>query len=110
MIVNACGVAVLAHPMELKKGDMALEALVHEWKGQGLAGIEVYHPSAANNHAAFLLGLAQREGMLITGGSDYHGSASHRGDIGEGLDRWRTVQTDVQRLEQAIAAAVRNGI
>lgn len=105
LINGAGGVAVLAHPMELKMGEMAIEALVHEWKGQGLAGLEVYHPSAANNHASFLLALARREGMLITGGSDYHGSASHRGDIGEGLERWRTMQEDVQRLDAAITAA-----
>ena len=71
LIRQAGGVAVLAHPMELKMGEMALEALVHEWHEQGLEGIEVYHPSAANNSLPFLKNLAQREGMLITGGSDF---------------------------------------
>jgi len=104
LIRNAGGVAVLAHPMELKMGEMALEALVHEWKGQGLAGVEVWHPSAANNHAAFLLGLAQRENMLITGGSDFHGETVRKTDIGEGLERWRTAERDVRALLSAIAA------
>ena len=103
LIRQAGGVAVLAHPMELKMGEMAIEALVHEWKGQGLAGIEVWHPSAANNHAAFLLGLARREGMLVTGGSDFHGETVRKTDIGEGLDRWRTAQSDVNALFEAIA-------
>lgn len=98
LIDQAGGIAVLAHPMELKMGDAMLESLIGEWKSQGLAGVEVYHPSAQNNHASFLCHLAQREGMLMTGGSDFHGEAVRKTEIGEGLDRWRTVENDVQAL------------
>lgn len=104
LIRAAHGVAVLAHPMELKKSDMALEALVHEWRGQGLAGMEVYHPSAQNNHVRFLEGLAKREGLLVTGGSDYHGESVSPHGLGCGLDRWRTIDADVQALRAAIGA------
>lgn len=38
LIAGAGGVAVLAHPMELKMGEMTLESLVHEWHGQGSRG------------------------------------------------------------------------
>ena len=98
LIAGAGGVAVLAHPMELKMGEMTLESLVHEWHGQGLAGIEVYHPSAANNSLPFLLHLAEREGMLVTGGSDFHGPQVRQSCIGDGLDRWTTAEADVQKL------------
>ena len=98
LIAGAGGVAVLAHPMELKMGEMTLESLVHEWHGQGLAGIEVYHPSAANNSLPFLLHLAEREEMLVTGGSDFHGPQVRQSCIGEGLDRWTTAEADVQKL------------
>ena len=98
LIAGAGGVAVLAHPMELKMGEMMLESLVHEWHGQGLAGIEVYHPSAANNSLPFLLHLAEREGMLVTGGSDFHGPQVRQSCIGDGLDRWTTAEADVQKL------------
>ena len=98
LIGAAGGIAVLAHPMEMRRSEMVIEALVHEWKGQGLAGIEVWHPSAQNNHARFLLGLARREEMLVTGGSDFHGKGTHRGDIGEGLDRWTTMEDDMHAL------------
>ena len=98
LIKQAGGVAVLAHPMELKMGDAMLESLIGEWKSQGLAGVEVYHPSAQNNHASFLLHLAQRENMLVTGGSDFHGETVRKTEIGEGLDRWRTMEHDVQAL------------
>lgn len=104
LIESAGGAAVLAHPMELKMGEMALEALVHEWKGQGLAGIEVYHPSAANNHAAYLHRLAERENLLVTGGSDYHGPAVRDSRIGEGLERWQSVDGDVAALLARLSA------
>ena len=98
LIGQAGGIAVLAHPMELKMGDAMLESLIGEWKGEGLAGVEVYHPSAQNNHASFLRHLAQREQLLITGGSDFHGETVRKTEIGEGLDRWQTMESDVQAL------------
>lgn len=104
IIAQAGGVAVLAHPMELKMGEMALEALVHEWAGQGLCGMEVYHPSAPNNRVPFLAHLAAREGLLVTGGSDFHGANVREISLGEGLDRWHTQETDVPRLLRAIRA------
>lgn len=98
LIRSAGGVAVLAHPMELKMGETMLESLIGEWKAQGLEGVEVYHPSAANNHASFLLHLAQRLGMLVTGGSDFHGESVRKTEIGEGLGRWKNVEEDVHAL------------
>ena len=98
LIHGAGGVAVLAHPMQLKLGDMALDAIVREWKGQGLDGLEVYHPSAQNNHVVMLLHLARREGMLVTGGSDFHGEAVRESCIGEGVDRWTDAESDVRAL------------
>ena len=92
LIAGAGGVAVLAHPMELKMGEMTLESLVHEWHGQGLAGIEVYHILPV------LLDLDEREWMLVTGGSDFHGPQIRQSCIGDGLDRWTTAEADVQKL------------
>lgn len=105
LIAQAGGIAVLAHPMELKMGETQLESLIGEWRSQGLSGVEVYHPSAQNNHAAFLHNLARREGMLVTGGSDFHGEAVRKSSIGEGLDRWRTMESDMQALLDRIGGA-----
>ena len=105
LIAQAGGVAVLAHPMELKMGETQLQSLIGEWKAQGLSGVEVYHPSAQSNHAAFLNNLARREGLLVTGGSDFHGEAVRKTGIGEGIDRWRTMENDVQALMARIRSA-----
>ena len=104
LIHGAGGAAVLAHPMELKMGESALSSLIGEWKSQGLDGIEVWHPSAQNNHAAFLHGLARSEGLLVTGGSDFHGPDLHGGRIGDGLERWKDVQDDTRRLMRRLRA------
>lgn len=106
IIRSAGGVAVLAHPMELKLGNAALASLVEEWRAQGLSGIEVYHPSAANNQTPFLLSLARRLGLLVTGGSDYHGETVRASAIFQGLERWKSMESDVQALRSAIEGSV----
>ena len=98
LIREAGGVAVLAHPMELKMGETTLESLIGEWKAQGLEGVEVYHPSAQNNHAVFLHAMTKRLDLLVTGGSDFHGEAVRKTAVGEGLDRWRSMESDIHAL------------
>ena len=97
------GVAVLAHPMELGMSDANMESLIHEWRGQGLCGMEVYHPTTGNQHLPFLLNLAKREGLIVTGGSDFHGERVNERKMRQGLDRWRTADEDTKRLLDAIA-------
>jgi predicted metal-dependent phosphoesterase TrpH len=74
LIRNAGGVAVLAHPYQLKLSSLEeLERLVCDLAEVGLDGIEaIYsrHSSAERNSYAQL---AARYGLLVTGGSDYHG-------------------------------------
>lgn len=98
LIHEAGGAAVLAHPMELGLGFTVLEPLIAEWKAQGLDGVEVWHPSAAGNHAQALLSIARREGLIVTGGSDFHGPAVRESCIGEGVERWTTRESDLPAL------------
>ena len=68
---GAGGVAVLAHPG--RQGDLdVIEHLVRS----GLDGIECTHPSHAASLARKLESLAERFGLLKTGGSDNHGDAT----------------------------------
>lgn len=102
LIEETGGIAVLAHPMELGMSDGNMESLIHEWKTQGLTGMEIYHPSTGNQHLSFLLGLAEREGLIVTGGSDFHGERVNERRMRQGLERWHTAHEDVQRLLDAI--------
>ena len=75
-------VVVLAHPMRLGLELEPLHALIREWKARGLKGLEVYHPSAGRRGAHLLDALARKEGLLVTGGSDYHGDEGTRAPYG----------------------------
>ena len=108
LIHGAGGVAVLAHPMKLKMGELALGSVVREWAGQGLDGLEVYHPSAQSNHAARLEALARELGLLVTAGSDYHGEAvSPDRHLASECGRWKNMESDAQALLKRIDAAKR---
>lgn len=67
-IVSDGGVAVLAHPGQLDSYD-----LVGELVACGLAGIERYHPDHGASDWDRCTVLADRYGLVCTGGSDYHG-------------------------------------
>jgi transcription antitermination factor NusB len=68
LIVNAQGVAVLAHP-GLTQKDHIIEELVK----YGLQGIEVYYPSHTPQLVEKYLKIAKKYNLVVTGGSDFHG-------------------------------------
>jgi predicted metal-dependent phosphoesterase TrpH len=68
------GVAVLAHPLTLGLDPAALERLVTELAGAGLGGIEAIYGRYTPDQRRGLRRMADRCGVVATGGSDYHGS------------------------------------
>lgn len=78
LIRAAGGWPVLAHPGRLGD-DRLLPTLVDH----GLAGLEVYYPEHSPAVTAKYLALAQKYGLFVTGGSDYHGVPEER-DLGAG--------------------------
>ncbi|HUK84014.1 MAG TPA: PHP domain-containing protein [Verrucomicrobiae bacterium] len=68
-IKRAGGVAVLAHPA-LNRVDAQIPNLVE----QGLDGLEVWHSRQSPAQSESYLKLAERLGLLATGGSDCHGT------------------------------------
>ena len=75
MIRDVQGVPVLAHPFTLGLGSaFALRNLLIELKNLGLAGLEVYYSEHTPEQEALYLKLARELGLLVTGGSDYHGA------------------------------------
>ena len=98
-------VVVLAHPMRLELERETLYALIREWKARGLRGVEAYHPSAGRRGARLLDALAREEGLLVTGGSDYHGDAGTRARMGRLPCGWRTSERDIAALMAAVDLA-----
>ena len=93
VIREAGGIPVLAHPVYLKRDDL-IEAFARD----GLAGLEVYHSGHAPDLVRRYAALADRLGLLKTGGSDYHGDSKEGLPVGavkvpyelvETLKRWQ---------------------
>ncbi len=73
------GVAVLAHPTSISKDPGTLGSVIADLHLSGLDGIEVYNNMGWPQEIEFLRRTAQDRGLLVTGGSDFHG-------IEEGLE------------------------
>lgn len=73
LIKEAGGLAVLAHPITLKKSPEELDDLVGQLVDFGLDGIEVYHSEHSEQNCEEYLHLADKYNLLISAGSDYHG-------------------------------------
>lgn len=98
LIKESGGVPVLAHPGKLipklleRSSAPMLEILIKE----GLRGIEVFYPTHTRSETRSLLKLANKYGLVVTGGTDYHGP--HRppyteiGDTGIGLKEFKCLK------------------
>lgn len=87
IIAQAGGVASLAHPGLLKRDDL-IPALVEA----GLPALEAFHSDHDPETTEHYLALAERLGLAVSGGSDYHGEPIRRrsafGKIGLPLEHF----------------------
>ncbi len=83
-IKAARGLAVLAHPTWVKVAEQPLVDLVRQLKADGLDGVEVYYSTHAARQTREYLSLAQQLGLLVTGGSDFHGLTKPDIEVGIG--------------------------
>ena len=84
IIKNAGGVPVLAHPISYRIDYTREEAMIKELKTGGLAGIEAIYPTNSPEDTERYIGLAKKYSLLVTGGSDFHGSFKPGLDLGTG--------------------------
>jgi predicted metal-dependent phosphoesterase TrpH len=80
-ITAAGGVAVLAHPFGADEEPAVIRQLV-DW---GLGGLEAHYPAFDDATTARLVSLTTSLGLLVTGGSDYHGDTMSYGATLTGL-------------------------
>lgn len=72
-IAAAGGITILAHPLLISQDYKTIEKLVNILIPMGLSGIECIYPQHPPDAVAFYQSLAKRKGLLITGGTDFHG-------------------------------------
>ena len=100
LVVRTDGLPVMAHPFTVPDP----EAMVIELKAAGLVGIEAYYDGYTIDKINRLVSLADRHGLIATGGSDYHGL----GDIGETMIGG--VDVPMASAERLIALAERRAL
>ena len=78
------GITVLAHPQSITRNRQQLAELLGDMLTLGLDGVEVYNSMGVADDDVFLKQLADRLGLAVSGGSDFHG-----GDDGLSIGRGR---------------------
>lgn len=76
LVVSGGGIPSLAHP-----GYRPHDEIIPDLVDAGLVGIEAYHSSHDAAATAHYLGLAARYGLIVTGGSDFHGPGTRRAEF-----------------------------
>lgn len=87
LIREAGGVPVIAHPLTdigpgASRGDLPEEHF-EKLIAAGLMGFEVYHREVPQNAREWLLMLAKKHDLIVTGSSDYHGVHGKPNRLGE---------------------------
>jgi hypothetical protein len=93
------GVAVLAHPMTVSDDRRELRRVVSELAALGLDGLEVFNNMCYKDDMLFLEFLCGEFGLLMTGGSDFHGFED---DVAIGIGRGGLAVS--HRLAEAVKA------
>lgn len=81
-ILDAGGIAVVAHPGRYKIKEMALHAFLDEFKQLGGTGMEVVTGSHTPDQYLNFARLANRYGFLASAGSDFHAPGESLIDVG----------------------------
>ena len=84
LIRAAGGTAVLAHPFQYRLDDAGLRDLIEHCMESGLEGMECRYSGYDAAMSGYLEQLAAQYGLLMTGGSDFHGENKKDIALGDG--------------------------
>ncbi|MDE7312724.1 MAG: PHP domain-containing protein [Eubacterium sp.] len=73
LILEAGGIAVLAHPVLCNLPEEELRQMILEMKQAGMCGLEAVYSENTADDELHMRSLAEEFGLLISGGSDFHG-------------------------------------
>lgn len=100
LILKAGGVPVLAHPKYLNLNNKKLDKLLVKLIEYGLAGMEVYYSTNTIYESGEYARLAIKHGLLITGGTDFHGKNKPEIEIGIGRGNMKIDYKIVKDLKE----------
>ncbi len=94
LIRDCGGLPGIAHPGQNKGGEFWLPERLSALKEEGLCCLEVYHMSHSKAQCQAFDRMARQIGLLVTGGSDYHGSVK-KVRLGDGMHFWTRREEDI---------------
>lgn len=106
LILGAGGIPVLAHPLLYNLSKEELNQLLRRLTDAGLKGIEVFYSSFCACEQDIVRGLANHFGLLMTGGTDFHGSNKPNLMLGTGRNNNLNIPDSV--LEPLVAFLNKN--
>ncbi len=95
LLLRTNGLPVLSHPLTTNDP----ETIIIKLKTAGLIGIEAYYNNYTAGEISQLVSLADKHGLITTGGSDYHGLDNSNETMIGGAD------VPIESAEQLIALA-----
>lgn len=84
LVLEAEGVPILAHPVLYHMSDRRLDELTGQLKEAGLIGLEALYSTYTAAEERQMRTLAAKHGLLVSGGSDFHGSNKPKLDLATG--------------------------
>ena len=108
VITDAGGIPVLAHPGLLEfNRSRALDDFITTLTGYGLQGVEVFYTDHDEQQIAYIKSIARDKRLLLTGGSDFHGTFNAGVKLGRGKDNIQVHYPLFKALVDRLAA-IRN--
>ncbi len=101
LIRSTGGIPILAHPLLYRLTEEGLLTLIEELKNAGLLGIEALYSTHTPEEESFVLRLARKQGLLISGGSDFHGSNKPSIALGTGRGNLKIPYELLEKLREA---------
>ncbi|ADD68225.1 PHP domain protein [Denitrovibrio acetiphilus DSM 12809] len=102
VIHEAGGIAILAHPMTLGVDEKYFSPFLKYLKGMGLDGHEVWCSDTPADKYEMFYDIAKEHGMLISGGSDFHGDNKLSVGLGTGKGDLNIPYSIYKQLESAV--------
>lgn len=105
LVLKTGGVPILAHPVLYHMSDSRLDTLVRELTDAGLVGLEAIYGTYNAAEERQMRKLAAKYGLLISGGSDFHGSNKPGLDMGNGYGKLFIPCSLLDDIRNAVSAA-----
>lgn len=101
VIHRAGGIVIWAHPMSHIDADRRkLVKILKFLVDKGIDGIEAYYPSFSPEQNEYMLSLAEKYGLAVSGGSDFHGENMKGIDMGSGSGTLAVPYSVYEKLDE----------